>query len=187
MSDPEAWRAQAPVDMVLHCPKCGKLHLDIGEFRTRVHRKHLCENTPEGPGTGCGQLFMPFLHATRGVSIAEALAKEIAALLQVARFRAPNEETTLQLEIADVLAKAGHTFTREAQLGPRERIDFLVGPIGIEVKIQGSASEVMRQLLRYAEYADVQVLILVTTRSQIVVPSELGGKPIFTVRHYAGL
>jgi hypothetical protein len=63
----ERWRGTPPVDMVLHCPACGKQHLDIGEFRTRVHRKHLCENTPEGAGTGCGYLWVPFKYATRGV------------------------------------------------------------------------------------------------------------------------
>lgn len=63
----EPWRGKAPVDLVLHCPACGKQHLDIGEFQTRVHRKHLCENTPDGPGTGCGHLWVPCEYATRGV------------------------------------------------------------------------------------------------------------------------
>jgi hypothetical protein len=62
-----AWRSIPPHDMVLHCPNCGKQHLDIGEFATRVHRKHLCENTTEGPSTGCGHLWVPFPYATRGV------------------------------------------------------------------------------------------------------------------------
>jgi hypothetical protein len=61
------WRSIPPHDMVLHCPNCGKQHLDIGEFATRVHRKHLCENTTEGPSTGCGHLWVPFPYATRGV------------------------------------------------------------------------------------------------------------------------
>lgn len=63
----EAWRSIPPHDMVLRCPKCGKQHLDIGEFATRVHRKHLCENTPEGEKTGCGHLWVPLDYATRGV------------------------------------------------------------------------------------------------------------------------
>lgn len=63
----ESWRRKTPVDLVLHCPACGKQHLDVGEFRTRVHRKHLCENTPDGPKTGCGHLWVPHEYATRGV------------------------------------------------------------------------------------------------------------------------
>jgi hypothetical protein len=69
LAHPDAlqWRAIPPHDLALYCPACGKQHLDIGEFATRVHRKHLCENTPEGPSTGCGHLWVPFPYATRGV------------------------------------------------------------------------------------------------------------------------
>ena len=63
----QAWKELVPEDMVLHCPGCGKQHLDIGEFQARVHRTHLCENTPDGPGTGCGHLWKPCEYATRGV------------------------------------------------------------------------------------------------------------------------
>jgi len=63
----EAWRNTPPHDLVIHCPNCGKQHLDIGEFASRVHRKHLCENTTEGEKTGCGHLWVPFPYATRGV------------------------------------------------------------------------------------------------------------------------
>lgn len=63
----DAWRSMTPVDLVIHCPSCGRQHLDIGEFETRVHRKHLCENTPEGEKTGCGHLWVPFQYPTRGV------------------------------------------------------------------------------------------------------------------------
>ena len=65
--DDEAWRSIPPHELELFCPSCGKQHLDIGEFATRVHRKHLCENTPEGPKTGCGHLWVPFQYATKGV------------------------------------------------------------------------------------------------------------------------
>lgn len=37
----EAWRFSPPVDVVVRCPGCGRQHLDVGEFETRVHRKHL--------------------------------------------------------------------------------------------------------------------------------------------------
>lgn len=63
----ESWRLTPPHERVLHCPNCGKQHLDIGEFATRVHRKHLCENTTEGPGTGCGHVWKPYEYATKGI------------------------------------------------------------------------------------------------------------------------
>ena len=54
-------------DLALFCPNCGKQHLDIGEFASRIHRTHLCENTPDGPNTVCGKLWRPFDFPTRGV------------------------------------------------------------------------------------------------------------------------
>jgi hypothetical protein len=67
----DLWKTEKPIDMVLFCPACGQQHLDIGEFRKRVHRKHLCENTTEGPNTGCGTLFEPYRYATCGVTVEE--------------------------------------------------------------------------------------------------------------------
>lgn len=183
MNPEELWRLKTPTDMVLRCPQCHKLHLDIGEFRTRVHRKHLCENTPEGPSTGCGHLWMPSEAPTRGVTFVEY----IVYVLRHTRFAAPNDETKVHERIAQALEATGYAFEHEVRLGPRDRIDFLIGSVGIEVKIDGSATEVTRQLLRYAEHATIADLILVTMRSQIVVPAELGGKAVYTVRHYTGL
>lgn len=76
----ESWRREPPVDKLLRCPSCDKQHLDIGEFRERVHRKHRCENTPDGEKTGCGFLWTPHQYATRGVSL-----KEIADRFEVDR------------------------------------------------------------------------------------------------------
>lgn len=54
-------------DEVLHCPKCGRQHLDVDTFAFRPHRTHRCENTPYGRGTGCGHEWTPLTHYTRGV------------------------------------------------------------------------------------------------------------------------
>lgn len=56
-----------PEKTVLLCPACGKQHLDVGEFATKVHRTHLCVDTPEGPNTGCGHLWRPKNTPTFGV------------------------------------------------------------------------------------------------------------------------
>jgi hypothetical protein len=63
---------EAPRAMVLHCPACGKQHLDVLEpdgtdWSKRPHRKHLCKNTPAGPDTGCGHLWKPMETPTVGV------------------------------------------------------------------------------------------------------------------------
>jgi hypothetical protein len=45
-------KLDAPIPMILHCPKCGGQHIDRGIWATvRVHRTHLCEH--------CGELFRP--------------------------------------------------------------------------------------------------------------------------------
>lgn len=71
LDEAEAWRKEKPIDLLLFCPNCKKQHLDVGEFRERVHRKHKCENTPEGEKTGCGHLWVPHWYATRGVTVLE--------------------------------------------------------------------------------------------------------------------
>jgi hypothetical protein len=50
---------EPPKEMLLHCPACGKQHLDEGVWRHRVHRKHLCQH--------CGHLWRPFEFPTVGV------------------------------------------------------------------------------------------------------------------------
>jgi len=75
-------------------------------------------------------------------------------------------------------------FEREYQLGPGERIDFyLPGPkLGIEVKVDGSATVVMRQLQRYLGYSKVQEIILLTTRSKhLGVERVLCGKKVHVI------
>lgn len=52
--------------LVLHCPKCGTEHHDVGEWRDRPHKTHLCLNEK------CGHLWRPAEEYTRGVSVEEA-------------------------------------------------------------------------------------------------------------------
>lgn len=89
-----------------------------------------------------------------------------------------SDETMLQNGIAKVLAEDGIAFEREYPLG-RDRVDFFVQGIALEVKVDGSLSEVTRQLHRYAQHPDVQIVALVTTKSQHCrMPSEMAGKPV---------
>lgn len=50
---------EPPVPMLLHCPICGKQHLDVGEFATRRHTTHACQH--------CGLVWRPAIVATVGV------------------------------------------------------------------------------------------------------------------------
>jgi hypothetical protein len=89
------------------------------------------------------------------------------------------DEYTIQAGIERVLRDAELDFEREKHLAIRDRLDFFVGGVAIEVKRQGSVGDLLRQLSRYAEYGVVRELLVVTARAQLSdLPSELGGKPL---------
>lgn len=52
-------RVDGPIPMHLWCPSCGTQHFDVGEFATRPHKIHTCQN--------CGACWMPCLKPTVGV------------------------------------------------------------------------------------------------------------------------
>lgn len=88
-------------------------------------------------------------------------------------------ELRLQLGISEGLRSCGIAHSREVLIGPVERIDFLIGRIGMEVKIDGSSTEVARQLMRYMQSPRIDSLILFTTRARHAeLPDGLGGKPL---------
>lgn len=112
---------------------------------------------------------------------------ELRALLASASFGA-TDERDIQEAIAVLLARKKVRFKREVVLWkpmPPERggdrIDFLVGRVGIEVKVAGSRNEVMRQLERYCRSDRIDAILLATTRLQLTrMPDTLGGKPVVT-------
>ena len=72
---------------------------------------------------------------------------------------------------------------REVILDTHARIDFLLpGGLGVEVKIQGSTSDVRRQVERYMAFEAIRSVVVITTKSKhLQLPRELGGKPLFVV------
>ncbi len=105
----------------------------------------------------------------------------IAEILRTHCFKHQCEDD-LQNAIASVLTNSGITFQREAPLGPRDRVDFLVEKIGIEVKIKGAPTAVARQLNRYVKSDLIESILLVTTKATLrVMPATLNGKLINVV------
>jgi hypothetical protein len=98
----------------------------------------------------------------------------------LARYRLPvSVEKAMQGAVESALRAEGLAFRREVTRGA-DRIDFLVGTVGVELKVKGSVSEVLRQLERYALWEDVTELLLVTTRGHhLAMPRELNGKPVW--------
>ncbi len=92
---------------------------------------------------------------------------------------ASTNEADLQDGIAVSLATAGIDFKREHRLSKSDRVDFMVGSIGVEIKIQDSVSALTRQLQRYALSDEVSELLVITTRSRLSnLPRVLNGKPV---------
>jgi hypothetical protein len=91
-------------------------------------------------------------------------------------------EADLQGSVFKVLDQSGYDVQREVALNARDRVDFMVGKIGIECKVAHSATQVIRQLARYVESPLIDEIILLTTRhAHQSIPTEMGGKPIHVV------
>lgn len=87
-------------------------------------------------------------------------------------------EKDLQDGIEAALLAARIPFRREVTVAGGV-IDFMLDRIGLEVKVQGSLAAVARQLQRYAHTADLDQLVVATTRPGLAdLPESLGGKPV---------
>lgn len=106
-------------------------------------------------------------------------AQELAVVVTAHGYRYEHEDD-LQEGIQQVLAGANVTFEREVELGKRDRIDFLAGRVGIEVKIRCGLTDMTRQLHRYAQSDLIDELLLITPsmRFRSLVPRRLNDKPI---------
>lgn len=108
-------------------------------------------------------------------------AIDLANILYKAVYRYANEKE-LQRAISQILDQSGISWKAEVPLTPKDRIDFMVGDIGIEVKTDGSQQNVLRQLYRYACLPEIKALILVTTRqNHRHMPPQLDGKSCLVV------
>lgn len=95
-------------------------------------------------------------------------------------------EADLQAGVALALEASEMQATREVRLGPAGRCDFFVPTeddrgVVVELKIQGSPADVLRQLHRYACVARVDGVVLVSTSLRLRAPEQLAGKPVRVV------
>lgn len=110
------------------------------------------------------------------------LSNRITVALAANTYRFATEDE-LQRGIAAALTNAEIPFEREVRLGLPDRIDFLCGDVGIEVKIGGGISALTRQLSRYADSERIAALVVVTSRNQhrVQLPRRINDKPIAVV------
>ena len=107
--------------------------------------------------------------------------RRVADALASVRMPAQPEEYDIHAAVADALSEAGLAFVHEYRLEPRNRIDFLVGRVGIEVKKgRPATSDLTKQLRRYLAADALDGLIVVTQRVT-AVPEEICGKPVMLV------
>jgi hypothetical protein len=97
------------------------------------------------------------------------------------RFRYQDEDE-LQRGLAAVLAREGFEVEREVRLNRRDRIDLIVGRVGVEVKVAGEASSLLRQVTRYVGSDRVDAVLVVTNRVRhLRLPPKINEKPVAVV------
>lgn len=91
-------------------------------------------------------------------------------------------EKELEDQVVTRLDKLGVPFQRQVIMSKEDRFDLLVSDgIVIEIKVGGSAGELLRQVERYAQYESVTHIIVVTTRAahrKILSAGPLHGKSV---------
>jgi hypothetical protein len=109
--------------------------------------------------------------------VSEAL-DEVVAALSSKRYRYTGE-TVLHMGLAHALTTSGIDHEREVRV-VGGRIDFIVGRIGIEVKVKGSAEALRRQIERYAGDDRFDEFLAVTTRPvhQVIAGPTHNDKPV---------
>lgn len=114
-------------------------------------------------------------------------ASDLVKLLDEHRFSVARE-SDLQQGIALVLERAGVAFEREVRLTAADRIDFLIGDVGIECKIDGSLGALIRQVERYALHERIGEIVVATTRRRLIgVPREMHEKCVHPFLARGGL
>jgi hypothetical protein len=110
------------------------------------------------------------------------LAERLAGGLRTFTFRYANE-IELQDSIETALLKLGYAPEREVRLSARDRIDFMIEGVGLEVKVGSCPANVWRQLERYAEDPRIDALLLATTiaRHQFYDATMTNGKRLYVV------
>lgn len=100
------------------------------------------------------------------------LQARLTELLAGYTFNIVNERD-LQDAVEQILTEQNIEYTREAKLNKTDRIDFLCGTVGLEIKVGCSFAEVVRQLHRYAQCDEISALVLMTTRLLHTMPKNI--------------
>lgn len=88
----------------------------------------------------------------------------VGKLLGGVRYRY-GSEVQLHERLAEMLTGGGYVFVREHRLDQQNRVDFWLPDLGsvIEVKVDGTAGDALRQVDRYIALPDVRGVLLAGT------------------------
>lgn len=101
--------------------------------------------------------------------------------METIRCAAACSEEELHAQVAQAFVHCGLEAAHEVRLGPRCRIDFLCGGIGIEIKkSRPERAKLIAQLTRYAACGQVKALVVAAPRG-VNLPREIGGKRVTMV------
>lgn len=90
-------------------------------------------------------------------------------------------EAAAQRGLAKLFEAEGIPFEAELRLTAADRIDFLIGRVGVEVKIGQPRRAILRQLERYAGSDRLDELLLVSSAPFPSGGFRAHGKPVFIV------
>lgn len=107
------------------------------------------------------------------------LVPAIIRLIETRRLPLSSEKR-LQAVLADEFARAGIAADREVDLGDGDIIDFMIGDVGLELKIKGQRRAIFRQCERYCGHERIGALVL-ATNAAMGLPGSIGGKPVHVV------
>ena len=99
------------------------------------------------------------------------------------QYRITNESQLQEIILAP-LEETGYAVVPECRLDSKSRIDFLLKytkfdympspQIGVEIKVKGATTQIIRQIHRYTESKYIQGLILLTTKTtHLAIPGSL--------------
>lgn len=123
---------------------------------------------------------MQFQSMLPDVGQAVITSDEVLAALREIRVPLITQESDLQGMVAGRLTDAGIPHRREVQLGPGNRIDFLVGAVGIECKKgKPNRTRLLTQLERYCQSPQVAAIIVVVPwQRHLYLPEQIKDKPV---------
>ncbi len=106
-----------------------------------------------------------------------------ASVMSVLKAKYPltMDELSIHRKMAENFDRLGIAYEREVVLSDDSRIDFLIGNLGIEVKIKGSKKAIYYQCERYCKFDRISELVLLTN-VPMVFDSHILGKPFHIIQ-----